>query len=95
MAAFTDLSSPQHTPEMAYQWDTLMLKEHRGRRLGQLVKAANLRAMLTELPGVRRVVTWNADVNAPLLRVNRAMVLSHRWRDDAVAESATCVGESG
>ena len=73
LAAFSDLSAPSHTPTLAYQWDTLVLKEHRGRRLGQLVKAANLRALLAELPAVTRIVTWNADVNAPMLRVNRAM----------------------
>ena len=73
LAAFTDLAVAAHTPDLAYQWDTLVLKEHRGRRLGQLVKAANLRALLGELPDVRRVVTWNAEVNAPMLRVNRAM----------------------
>ncbi len=73
LVAFTDLAVAAHTPDLAYQWDTLVLKEHRGRRLGQLVKAANLRALLRELPDVRRVVTWNAEVNASMLAVNRAM----------------------
>ena len=58
---------------MAYQWDTLVLADHRGHRLGQLVKAANLRALRAGLPQVRRVVTWNAESNAPMLRVNRAL----------------------
>jgi GNAT superfamily N-acetyltransferase len=71
--AFTALAVAEHTPEVAYQWDTLVLSEHRGHRLGQLVKAANLRALRAELAAVARVVTWNADVNAPMLRVNRAM----------------------
>lgn len=71
--AFTDLSIPDHTPELAYQRDTLVLAEHRGHRLGQLVKAANLREVRERLPAVSRVVTWNAEVNAPMLRVNRAM----------------------
>lgn len=73
LAAFTDLIVSPATPEMAYQWDTLVLREHRGRRLGQLVKAANLRALLERRPQVRSVVTWNADVNEPMLRVNRAI----------------------
>jgi GNAT superfamily N-acetyltransferase len=71
--AFTNLGIAEHTPQMAYQWDTLVLAEHRGHRLGQLVKAANLRALRAGLPGVRRVVTWNAESNAPMLRVNRAL----------------------
>lgn len=73
LVAFTILAVADHTPQTAYQWDTLVLREHRGHRLGQLVKAANLRALLTERPQVRRVVTWNAGVNEPMLRVNRAM----------------------
>ena len=73
LVAFTILAVAEHTPQLAYQWDTLVLREHRGHRLGQLVKAANLRALLAELPRVRRVVTWNAGVNGPMLRVNRAM----------------------
>lgn len=71
--AFTDLAVAEHTPDVAYQWDTLVLADHRGHRLGQLVKAANLRALREGLPGVRRVVTWNAEVNEPMLRVNRAL----------------------
>ncbi len=71
--AFTEIAVAEHTPEHAYQWDTLVLAEHRGRRLGQLVKAANLRALRAELPAVRRVTTWNAETNAPMLRVNREL----------------------
>ncbi|WP_460458621.1 GNAT family N-acetyltransferase [Angustibacter peucedani] len=71
--AFTELAVAEHTPDHAYQWDTLVLAEHRGHRLGQLVKAANVRALRAELPAVQRVVTWNAAENAPMLRVNRAL----------------------
>jgi len=83
LVAFTDLAVSAHTPVLAYQWETLVLKEHRGRRLGQLVKAANLRALLRELPDVRRVTTWNAEGNAPMLAVNRAMgfVTIGRWTE--------------
>lgn len=73
LAAFTDLVVPQHLPTMAFQWDTLVIAEHRGHRLGQLIKAANLRALRQALPGVQRICTWNAASNAPMLRVNRAM----------------------
>jgi GNAT superfamily N-acetyltransferase len=73
MVGFTDLVVPEHAPEMAFQWDTLVLAGHRGHRLGQLVKAANLRALHRELPDVGWVCTWNAESNEPMLRVNRAM----------------------
>jgi len=73
IAGFTTLSMPLQTPDLAYQLDTLVVREHRARRLGQLVKAANLRALIDRRPQVTRVTTWNAEVNAPMLRVNRAM----------------------
>ncbi len=73
IVGFTTLAVASHTPQTAYQWSTLVLKEHRGHRLGLLLKVENLRALLAGLPAVRRVVTWNAADNAPMLRVNRAL----------------------
>ena len=73
LAGFTDLGVALHAPATAYQWNTLVLREHRGARLGMRLKAANLRALLAELPEVRRVVTWNAEQNEPMLRVNRVI----------------------
>lgn len=73
LVAYSTLCVAEHTRHIAYQWDTLVLREHRGHRLGMLVKLANLQALTAELPGVRRIVTFNAEENAPMLRVNRAM----------------------
>jgi hypothetical protein len=38
-----------------------------------LLKVANLRYLQKHEPAVTRVDTWNADSNAPMLRVNIAM----------------------
>jgi GNAT superfamily N-acetyltransferase len=73
LVGFTILAVALHTPDVAYQWDTLVLREHRGHRLGLLLKVANLRALVAGMPGVTRVSTWNAEQNEPMLRVNRAM----------------------
>jgi GNAT superfamily N-acetyltransferase len=73
IAGFTDIVVPPHDPTMGFQWDTLVLAEHRGRRLGLLLKAANLRALRRELPDVAWLCTWNAESNEPMLRVNRAL----------------------
>jgi GNAT superfamily N-acetyltransferase len=73
LVAFTTMGVPSSDPASAYQWDTLVLREHRGHRLGLLVKAVNLQALLAELPGIRRVHTWNAVANEPMLRVNRTL----------------------
>jgi GNAT superfamily N-acetyltransferase len=73
LAGYTILAVPAHSQDMAYQWDTLVTREHRGHRLGMALKAANLRAVRAEMPQVQRITTWNADVNSPMLRVNQAM----------------------
>ncbi|GMA88083.1 hypothetical protein GCM10025868_33330 [Angustibacter aerolatus] len=73
LAGYTTLAVAQHTPDVAYQWDTLVLREHRGHALGRRLKDANLAALLARLPSVRRVVTWNATTNGPMLAVNRAL----------------------
>ena len=56
-----------------YQWDTLVLPEHRGHRLGMLVKAANLQAVHAAVPEARLVTTFNAAENGPMLAVNDAL----------------------
>jgi GNAT superfamily N-acetyltransferase len=73
LVAFTTLAVAEHAPEVGYQGDTLVLHEHRGHRLGLLVKTVNLHALIAERPGVRRIHTWNAAENEPMLRVNRAL----------------------
>ncbi|RMI13331.1 GNAT family N-acetyltransferase [Cellulomonas triticagri] len=73
LAAFTALVNRPDTVEFVHQDDTLVLREHRGHRLGMLVKTANL-ARLTQIqPGTRRIGTWNAQENAPMLAINVAL----------------------
>jgi GNAT superfamily N-acetyltransferase len=55
------------------QWETIVLPEHRGHRLGMLLKVENLRLARRHEPAMRWVDTFNADSNAPMLRVNVAM----------------------
>jgi len=59
-----------HESERAYQWGTLVRADHRGHRLGMAVKVANLRLLQETHPQVTTVVTYNADVNAPMVAVN-------------------------
>jgi GNAT superfamily N-acetyltransferase len=70
LAAFTALVSRSDTEEFVHQDDTLVLKEHRGHRLGMLVKTANLAELAAVQPGARRIGTWNAEENAPMLAIN-------------------------
>ncbi|MGY2129265.1 GNAT family N-acetyltransferase [Blastococcus sp. SYSU DS0617] len=73
LVAFTDLHVPLARPEHARQGATLVLREHRGHRLGALVKAAALRELRTSFPQARRITTYNSEDNAPMVAVNRAL----------------------
>lgn len=72
LAGFTQLSVPRTLDRPVSQDDTLVLREHRGHRLGMLLKVANLQA-LADWPGHPAVLTWNAEENRPMLDVNEAV----------------------
>ncbi len=73
LAAFTWLQVPEPDVPFAFQQDTLVLREHRGHRLGMLVKAVNLDAFTAWRPGERRIHTWNAQENDHMLAINVAL----------------------
>ncbi|MBM0125016.1 GNAT family N-acetyltransferase [Pimelobacter simplex] len=74
VVAYTQLMVPDHEPVFVHQWGTLVRRDHRGHRLGLALKVANLRALQRDLDTTgRRVVTWNAEVNGPMIAVNEAM----------------------
>lgn len=73
LVAFTELALPADDETFAFQQDTLVLSGHRGRKLGQFVKVANLRRLQSARPGIRRIHTWNAAENSYMLAVNVAM----------------------
>ncbi|WP_315096115.1 GNAT family N-acetyltransferase [uncultured Cellulomonas sp.] len=73
LAAFTAFLEVPTTEEFVHQDDTLVLREHRGKRLGMLVKAANLQRLAAERPKVRRISTWNAQENSYMLAINVAL----------------------
>ena len=73
MVAFSEMGRDRRNLTLAYQFDTIVDPDHRGHRLGMLVKSATLRRLGADMPEVVRVQTWNALENGPMLRVNRAM----------------------
>lgn len=70
LVGFTEVAIPLGAPESAWQHDTLVLREHRGHGLGFAMKLANLLAVSAEHPRVRRINTWNAEENGPMIAVN-------------------------
>lgn len=73
LVAYTDIAVTAHESDRAYQWGTLVRPDHRGHRLGLAVKVANLRLLQEAHPQLRTVVTFNADVNAPMVSVNERL----------------------
>ncbi|WP_155859398.1 GNAT family N-acetyltransferase [Cellulomonas sp. KRMCY2] len=73
LAAYTSFVCLGWTDQVVHQHDTLVLREHRGRRLGMLVKAANLEHLVARKPTVRRIGTWNAEENSHMLAINAAL----------------------
>lgn len=65
------------------QWDTIVLPEHRGRRLGMLVKAANLIRVRELEPSATEIITWNAEENRHMLNVNEALGFEEIMREAA------------
>ena len=73
MVAFTSMGWPRSQPERAYQWETLVSADHRGHRLGTLVKLAALQELAARSPRTRFITTWNAQENAPMIAVNDSL----------------------
>jgi GNAT superfamily N-acetyltransferase len=70
LVGYTVLSVPREAERAVNQYDTLVLREHRGHRLGMLLKVANLAALQRVMPGHPSVITFNAEENRHMLQVN-------------------------
>ncbi len=87
LAGFTVLSVPRQTHRAVSQYATLVLREHRGHRLGMLLKVGNLAHLEAVAPGHPSVTTFNAEENRHMLSVNEAVGFvafssESAWRKD-------------
>ncbi|MGH9920859.1 MAG: GNAT family N-acetyltransferase, partial [Nitrososphaerales archaeon] len=73
LVGFSEVGIPRATSLVAYQFDTVVLPDHRGHRLGLLLKVANVRALQARFRFTRRIVTTNATSNQPMIRVNEQL----------------------
>ncbi|MEU9028962.1 GNAT family N-acetyltransferase [Streptomyces sp. NPDC048383] len=73
VAGYTEILLPQGASPRAQQYDTAVVPAHRGHGLGLWVKAAMLRRLHTEHPGVIEIETDCAEDNVHMLAVNHAL----------------------
>jgi len=73
LVAWTKIAGDVVNQAHAWQNITLVAPEHRGRRLGTLVKIANLGHVRALRPRLERIDTCNAAANEHMLRINRAI----------------------
>jgi GNAT superfamily N-acetyltransferase len=86
IAANTLIGVPTEPGTSAGQWITLVAPEHRGHRLGLLVKLENHRQLRRERPAVRWIYTGNADVNAHMIAINELLGFQvvDAWREHQI-----------
>ncbi|MDQ2790698.1 MAG: GNAT family N-acetyltransferase [Pseudonocardiales bacterium] len=73
LVAFTQISGYATARWFGGQWNTIVAPEHRGHRLGTLIKVANLDLARTQRPELRVIDTCNADSNPYMIGINEVM----------------------
>lgn len=68
-AGYTQVGHSTDRPTVGWQGGTLVLREHRGHRLGARLKVANHRSLAAN-SAVERIYTWNAVENRWMLAIN-------------------------
>lgn len=73
LVGLTTISVLALRPDVVFQDDTVVLQEHRGNKLGLLIKVANMERLTEQFPDSRVLYTWNAPENRYLLKVNQQL----------------------
>ncbi|MGB8650655.1 MAG: GNAT family N-acetyltransferase [Mycobacteriales bacterium] len=83
VAGLTEIGVNRARTTVAYQWDTIVDPDHRGQRLGLVLKSWNHRHLVDQVPEVAYVNTWNAASNTYMIAVNEALGFrpAERWSE--------------
>ena len=60
LVGLTTISVFSQRPDVVFQDDTVVMQEHRGNKLGLLIKVANMERLTEQFPDARVLYTWNA-----------------------------------
>lgn len=87
LIGFTSISILNHRQDVAFQDETFVEPEHKGKGVGLRIKEANMTKVMREFPEVRTIYTWNAPGNSQLLEVNAQLGfisagITAQWRKD-------------
>jgi GNAT superfamily N-acetyltransferase len=77
LAGHTVVAVEEERPAYGHQHDTSVVREHRGHRLGTLLKAGMVEWLAEAEPQLESIETWNAESNDHMIRVNEE--LGYRW----------------
>lgn len=73
VAGMSEVVVNTHRHEVANQWSTIVDPDHRGKRLGVVLKTWNHRNLVEHIDGVRYINTWNAESNSFMISVNEEL----------------------
>jgi len=73
LVGYSELTVSREQPQTAYQWDTLVVRAHRGHRLGGLLKVTTMRLLEAGQYPTKKITTFNSTLNTPMIAVNEAL----------------------
>ncbi|MGW6195233.1 GNAT family N-acetyltransferase [Kribbella sp. NPDC055110] len=73
LAGHTVVAVERERPHVGHQHDTAVSREHRGHRLGALLKSAMLLNLRDTEPALTQVDTWNAESNNHMISINEQL----------------------
>ena len=73
LAALSEMAVDPANPGWGFQMNTVVIRKHRGHRLGLLAKIAMMELLATTEPQLERISTWNAESNEHMIAINEAM----------------------
>lgn len=93
LVGYTDIFWQPNKPHIAHIDATGVLEHHRNHGLGRWLKAAMIEKILEEKPEVLLIRTGNADMNAPMLKINNELGFKPSQANSVVQISVAKVKE--